>query len=249
MRLFLSPTRPQQAAGMRIEPPPSEPWAIGTIPAATAAAAPPEDPPGVRPVSQGLRVGPCRRGSVTGRIPNSGRFVLPTTTKPASRMRRTTKASCCGTKSPNSSEPAVMGSPLTGAPSLIAIGTPANGRSSPGPIASAAARALSASTWTKALISPSSAPMASSDVRTSSRELTSPERIMAASSVAGLNMSSLTREPARSGAPASARAPARAPAVPAAPQRAPGSRLPGRARSRGSTRRAPRTRRSGPSAG
>ena len=132
MRLFPGPTRPQQAAGMRIRPPPSEPWAIRTIPAATAAAAPPEDPPGVRPVSQGLRVGPCRRGSVTGRIPNSGRFVLPTTTNPASRMRRTTKASCCGTKSPNSSEPAVMGSPLTGAPSLIAIGTPANGRSSPG---------------------------------------------------------------------------------------------------------------------
>ena len=38
--------------------------------------------------------------------------------------------------------------------SLIAIGTPANGRSSPGPTASAAARAPSASTWTNAFSSP-----------------------------------------------------------------------------------------------
>ena len=45
-RLGLRPTSPQQAAGMRIEPPPSLPWASGTIPAATAAAEPPEEPPG-----------------------------------------------------------------------------------------------------------------------------------------------------------------------------------------------------------
>ena len=74
---------------MRIEPPPSLPWAIGTMPAATAAAEPPEEPPGVRPWSHGLRVAPVWRGSVVGRIPNSGMFVMPTTTKPASRRRRT----------------------------------------------------------------------------------------------------------------------------------------------------------------
>ena len=78
---------------MRIEPPPSLPWASGTRPAATAAAAPPEDPPGVRSRSHGLRTGPKRRGSDTGRMPNSGMFVLPTITKPASRRRRTTKES------------------------------------------------------------------------------------------------------------------------------------------------------------
>ncbi len=43
---------------MRIEPPPSEPWASENAPPATAAAAPPLEPPGVRSVSQGLRVGP-----------------------------------------------------------------------------------------------------------------------------------------------------------------------------------------------
>jgi hypothetical protein len=44
----LRPTNPQQAAGMRVEPPPSLAPAIGTTPAATAAAEPPLLPPGVR---------------------------------------------------------------------------------------------------------------------------------------------------------------------------------------------------------
>ena len=54
----LMPTRPVHDAGIRIEPIPSLPWAIGTMPAATAAAEPPEDPPGVRPCAHGLRVTP-----------------------------------------------------------------------------------------------------------------------------------------------------------------------------------------------
>jgi hypothetical protein len=54
----LRPTRPQALAGIRIEPPPSLAWAIGTMPAATAAAEPPLDPPVERFVSHGLRVGP-----------------------------------------------------------------------------------------------------------------------------------------------------------------------------------------------
>ncbi len=44
-RVGLSPTRPQHDAGMRMEPPPSLAWATGTMPDATAAAEPPEDPP------------------------------------------------------------------------------------------------------------------------------------------------------------------------------------------------------------
>jgi hypothetical protein len=74
------------------------------MPPATAAAAPPLEPPGVRSVSQGLRTGPKRRGSETGRIPSSGMFVLPTRTNPASRMRRVTNESWPGTKSPNMSD-------------------------------------------------------------------------------------------------------------------------------------------------
>ena len=43
---------------MRIDPAPSVAKAIGTSPAATAAALPPLEPPGVRCGSQGLRVTP-----------------------------------------------------------------------------------------------------------------------------------------------------------------------------------------------
>ena len=54
----LRPKRPQEAAGMRIDPPPSPAEAIGTSPAATAARDPPLDPPGVRCGFHGLRVTP-----------------------------------------------------------------------------------------------------------------------------------------------------------------------------------------------
>ena len=48
---------PQRAAGMRIEPAPSEPCATGPSPAATAAPAPPDEAPEVRSRFQGLRQG------------------------------------------------------------------------------------------------------------------------------------------------------------------------------------------------
>src|SRR5437868_11367899 len=76
-RAAFSPTRPQQAAGMRVEPPPSLAWAIGTIPDATAVAEPPEEPPLMRSRSHGLRVGPKRLVFVHGRIPHSGSVVVP----------------------------------------------------------------------------------------------------------------------------------------------------------------------------
>ncbi len=59
------PYTPQNAAAMRIEPPPSVPSARGPIPLATAAAAPPLEPPGVRVVSHGLRVTPKSGFSVS----------------------------------------------------------------------------------------------------------------------------------------------------------------------------------------
>jgi hypothetical protein len=70
--------------------------ATGTIPAATAAAEPPDDPPGVRSTSHGLCVAPNRAGSVIGMIPASGMFVRPTTIIPASFKRRTWNASWSG---------------------------------------------------------------------------------------------------------------------------------------------------------
>src|SRR4029453_9709440 len=93
----LIPNRPQHEAGMRIEPPPSDPCAIGASPAATAAAAPPLDPPGVRERSHGFRHTPLSTDSVTAVVPNSGVLVLPRITNPAARNRRTTAMSCSGT--------------------------------------------------------------------------------------------------------------------------------------------------------
>ena len=53
----VKPTNPQQEAGIRTEPPPSEPCAIVTIPAATAAAEPPDEPPEVTAKFHGFREG------------------------------------------------------------------------------------------------------------------------------------------------------------------------------------------------
>src|SRR5690349_19268622 len=54
----LIPNSPQLADGIRIDPAPSLPCAIGTIAAATAAADPPEDPPAVWSGAHGLRLIP-----------------------------------------------------------------------------------------------------------------------------------------------------------------------------------------------
>src|SRR4029077_5409341 len=82
-RETLSPTRPQADAGIRIEPPPSVACAIGTMPAATAAAEPPDDPPGECSRFHGLCAGPYSLHSVVGRMPNSGTLVLPSGINPA----------------------------------------------------------------------------------------------------------------------------------------------------------------------
>jgi hypothetical protein len=89
-RVDLSPTSPLHDDGMRIEPPPSLPWAMGAIPEATAAPAPLDDPPGVRSGSHGLREMPRASLSVKGTVPNSGVVVLPSSTNPASTNRSTT---------------------------------------------------------------------------------------------------------------------------------------------------------------
>jgi hypothetical protein len=57
-KVALNPATPHSDAVIRIEPPPSEPIASGTMPAATAAPAPPDEPPGTRPGSHGLEVRP-----------------------------------------------------------------------------------------------------------------------------------------------------------------------------------------------
>ena len=60
-KVDLSPNMPVKPAGMRMDPPPSPPVAMGSSPPATAEAVPPEEPPGVRSCCQGLRVAPWSR--------------------------------------------------------------------------------------------------------------------------------------------------------------------------------------------
>src|SRR5207237_1145169 len=117
------------AAGCRMEPPVSVPSAPGTKRAATAAAEPPDEPPGVRSRSQGLRVGPYALFSVDEPIANSSMFTLPTRTAPASRSLRTTVASYGGTYPSRMRDPAVVSTPSWQNRSLRPTGTPSHGES------------------------------------------------------------------------------------------------------------------------
>src|SRR5215470_16287261 len=82
-RVGLRPTPPQHAAGARIEPKPSLAWAMGTMRAPTAAAAPPLEPPEMRVGSHGFRVGPWSWGSQVRLSPSSQVLVRPKNTRPA----------------------------------------------------------------------------------------------------------------------------------------------------------------------
>ncbi len=81
---------------MRMEPPPSEPVARGTMPEAMAADVPPLEPPGVRSGFQGLRVIPNSRFLVNAVYPNSGALVLPSRMAPAFFRRSTCTESRSG---------------------------------------------------------------------------------------------------------------------------------------------------------
>src|SRR6478735_5278003 len=100
-----SPTTPQNDAGLRSEPPMSDPSASGTIPDASAAAAPPLDPPAERDGSTGLRVTPKTVLNVWDPAANSGTLVLPTNTAPALRTRSTRRSSWSATESAKIGEP------------------------------------------------------------------------------------------------------------------------------------------------
>jgi hypothetical protein len=75
------------AAGCRIDPPVSVPSDPAQSEAATAAAEPPEDPPGTCASDQGFRTGPRELFSVDDPIANSSMFSLPSITVPASASR------------------------------------------------------------------------------------------------------------------------------------------------------------------
>ena len=141
---------PQHDDGKRSEPPRSEPTPSGVIPAASAAASPPLEPPGVRVGSHGLRVRPRSALSVSQRRPRSGAFVRARGMAPAARRFATAGASSGGTASAIATTPCVVGDPARSIVSLTVNGTPWNGlvgssRAIAASASSAADRASSAS--------------------------------------------------------------------------------------------------------
>src|SRR5215212_1643144 len=107
-----------------MEPPVSVPMAQGARPPATAAAEPPDEPPGTRPGSHGFRVGRKPEFSVDEPIANSSMLVLPSSTVPAALSRAATVASYGGRQPSRIREPLVVGTPSVVTRSLSAIGTP-----------------------------------------------------------------------------------------------------------------------------
>src|SRR5690242_7787750 len=93
------PTTPQKAAGLRNDPPVSEPVQTGNMSVANAAAEPPDEPPALSFGLNGLPVAPHTGLRLLEPAPNSGTLVLPTTTAPAARTRPTITLSHVGTKS------------------------------------------------------------------------------------------------------------------------------------------------------
>ena len=103
-----------------MDPPVWLPSDSGTIPAATAAADPLEEPPGVCPGLCGFRVLPAVR------VANSVVTVLPMITAPAARSRSTTAASREGVRPACSTDPFSVGISAVSMMSFNPTGTPCN---------------------------------------------------------------------------------------------------------------------------
>ena len=102
---------------MRIEPPPSLPCATGTMAAATAAAAPPLEPPTERSSARGFKVAPpLRRASVDGPMHSSDTVVRAKGTSPEASKRSASVASNGYDTSSNRCDPRLEGKRRLGSP-------------------------------------------------------------------------------------------------------------------------------------
>lgn len=90
------PTTPHFDAGMRKEPPVSDPVHIGSMLSASAAAEPPEEPPAFNAGLNGFPVAPQTGLRLLPPAPYSGTLVLPATMPPAARRRATSRMSSAG---------------------------------------------------------------------------------------------------------------------------------------------------------
>ena len=128
----LIPTTPLRAAGQVMEPFVSVPTASGTIPAATAAPEPDDDPPALRSSAQGLPVRPPTADQPLvdmgdRKFAHSDMFAAPIITAPASRSRRATGESRTTSRPASANDPAVPGSPTASMLSLMSTGMPCSG--------------------------------------------------------------------------------------------------------------------------
>src|ERR1041384_8177124 len=105
------PVTPHSDAGWRIEPPVSVAVAMGAIRAATAAAEPPELPPGTSAGSHGFLTGPYQLVSLEDPMANSPMCVLPSMTIPDAVSFSTTVASYGDTKLSSIFEPQLVLTP------------------------------------------------------------------------------------------------------------------------------------------
>ena len=121
------PTRWVQEAGIRTEPAPSEPSAAGTRPAATAAADPPEEPPGrvlrAPRIAGGAEGGPLGEGP----LPELAGVGLADDHGPG-RAQPPYRLAVLGDRRELPRQPNAVGSPATSMSSLTATGTPSSGR-------------------------------------------------------------------------------------------------------------------------
>lgn len=112
----LKPVSPQNAAGIRSEPPVSLPRPAAAMPCATEAAAPEEEPPATRGSSgcQGERGVPRQGLTPSPEKANSLMLVRPTSTAPARRISAIAGASAvAGGASSSTREPARVTWPAT----------------------------------------------------------------------------------------------------------------------------------------
>ena len=176
----LRPKHPHIEAGIRIDPPVSEPRAIGATPAATAAPDPPLEPP---VMCSGFHGFPVRSQAETRFVPpaaSSCMFVFPSSTTPVRRTAPTMAESRLATLPVYAAQQPVVSCPATSKRSLIAMGTPVSGWRASGGTASArpaSSRASSAQICENARVDDCHVSARRSDRSTSSAEETSPARI------------------------------------------------------------------------
>src|SRR5580698_10166897 len=130
------PTVPVSEAGWRIEPPVSVAVAASARFAATAAAEPPDEPPGdsgrFEPRErQGFTTGPNALVSLDEPMANSSMLSLPSITAPSRHRLAVTVDSYGGMKSPRIFEPAVERTPSVQNRSLTPSEAPSSGPASP----------------------------------------------------------------------------------------------------------------------